>query len=679
MSDALDTVKSEARSAARSAARNEPLLIEGRAPGVPDFTPMFWRAKYLRPSALLHQIPFLFWMVDTKRPRCVVTLGDPLGVAHFALCQAVERLGLPEVRCLLAAEWDGAADRFDAIARHAHTEYREISEIRRQPPVEAMASLSAGSVDLLVVDLDLDEATIDRLNGAWAERMAPGGVLLLHGARARLDSVAGRAYRAALDETDAVFEFVHGEGLLVACPRGDAGDKLSRLATLAHEPSGRARIRQIFARLGQSHVDEIGRAEAETALERSRSALRDAEARLCVVGDGVSGQATAPASGHTAAAAPVTAGAAAPDAEESGGFGAAMASALSRFVSRGSPGARHEAPGSVCVDGDASETDANLAAMIRERDAALAAQRAEATARVEERRAAEAERADLRARIAERDAALADANRTIEAQASRTDAVTTQVADLERERAQVARLNREIALLVERIEYTARERDAAKAELAALHAARDVLAERDSEAVLRAEAMAAEAEARRIDHAAALARQAAELAETRRRLAERLLRGRRADREIAELSRRMMRTDSDANVLRLLVRSIIGAGRSGLKRFVRNYRPHFGLPSVRRQIALVRAAPEFDAAWYLASYPEVAKSGYSPAEHYVRIGAFEGLNPGPDFDTLAYYARNRDVARRGLNALAHHLVTKRSARSAAAPTGLSGSAAVSVP
>ncbi|WP_374408319.1 hypothetical protein [Pelagerythrobacter sp.] len=82
--------------------------------------------------------------------------------------------------------------------------------------------------------------------------------------------------------------------------------------------------------------------------------------------------------------------------------------------------------------------------------------------------------------------------------------------------------------------------------------------------------------------------------------------------------------------------------------------PGEGMPTVEDQLNIIARSPLFDEGWYLAAYPDVAESGMPADEHYVRAGAFEGRNPGPDFDTMAYYLANPDVARAGWPALIHH-------------------------
>jgi hypothetical protein len=76
---------------------------------------------------------------------------------------------------------------------------------------------------------------------------------------------------------------------------------------------------------------------------------------------------------------------------------------------------------------------------------------------------------------------------------------------------------------------------------------------------------------------------------------------------------------------------------------------------LHRHIELLTASELFDRNWYLAAYPDVARAGINPAQHYLRHGAKEGRDPGPRFSTSKYLERHRDVARAGMNPLLHYL------------------------
>lgn len=49
----------------------------------------------------------------------------------------------------------------------------------------------------------------------------------------------------------------------------------------------------------------------------------------------------------------------------------------------------------------------------------------------------------------------------------------------------------------------------------------------------------------------------------------------------------------------------------------------------RAAVEELRASLGFDAAWYLAAYPDVAEAGLDPALHYLGAGAAEGRAPRP--------------------------------------------------
>jgi len=64
----------------------------------------------------------------------------------------------------------------------------------------------------------------------------------------------------------------------------------------------------------------------------------------------------------------------------------------------------------------------------------------------------------------------------------------------------------------------------------------------------------------------------------------------------------------------------------------------------------------FSTSWYLEHYPDVAQAGVDPLKHYIRYGAREGRDPGPNFSTASYLARYREeIVSSSLNPLLHYL------------------------
>ncbi|MCA3254914.1 MAG: hypothetical protein INF91_04760 [Alphaproteobacteria bacterium] len=82
---------------------------------------------------------------------------------------------------------------------------------------------------------------------------------------------------------------------------------------------------------------------------------------------------------------------------------------------------------------------------------------------------------------------------------------------------------------------------------------------------------------------------------------------------------------------------------------------HRSSGSDREDVGLVRDHPLFDAAWYAAQHPGALKPGEDPAEHYVRIGGHQGLDPSPRFRSRWYLETNDDVLHSGLNPLVHYI------------------------
>ena len=76
-------------------------------------------------------------------------------------------------------------------------------------------------------------------------------------------------------------------------------------------------------------------------------------------------------------------------------------------------------------------------------------------------------------------------------------------------------------------------------------------------------------------------------------------------------------------------------------------------PSEVDDLEKIRSSPLFDGAWYLRQYPDVARSGLSPALHYLRHGGVQRRDPGPNFDARAYVKDHPELPRRA-NPLLHY-------------------------
>lgn len=79
-------------------------------------------------------------------------------------------------------------------------------------------------------------------------------------------------------------------------------------------------------------------------------------------------------------------------------------------------------------------------------------------------------------------------------------------------------------------------------------------------------------------------------------------------------------------------------------------------PAILADIALVRASKLFDAAWYIATTPELlAGEPLDPVCHYVLVGSLRGADPGPWFNTASYLEAHPQAAEDGACPLVHAL------------------------
>ncbi|THD66878.1 hypothetical protein [Phenylobacterium sp.] len=67
------------------------------------------------------------------------------------------------------------------------------------------------------------------------------------------------------------------------------------------------------------------------------------------------------------------------------------------------------------------------------------------------------------------------------------------------------------------------------------------------------------------------------------------------------------------------------------------------------------ATGEFDAAFYLASNVDVAKTGVDPLDHFLASGWREGRDPNPDFSVKDYLESYPDIAAADINPFIHYL------------------------
>ncbi|KTC93482.1 glycosyltransferase family 2 protein [Legionella cincinnatiensis] len=88
-------------------------------------------------------------------------------------------------------------------------------------------------------------------------------------------------------------------------------------------------------------------------------------------------------------------------------------------------------------------------------------------------------------------------------------------------------------------------------------------------------------------------------------------------------------------------------------RFMEIWRKNKALSINKKAIKICKKSAYFDANWYLDNYPDVKAAGLDPVLHYVKYGAVEKRDPGPNFSTVDYLIENPIAQEKGINPLVH--------------------------
>lgn len=213
---------------------------------------LFWRARYLEASPALCHIPLLFWLTEAARPRIAVTLGVTDAVPHFALCQAVEKLGLESLCIGIEPASEADAQPADLSKQRAFNEinFAEFSQILQAAPGKDGFIPPESKIDLLLINRPITQQLLDTLDTHWLPQLSERSlIVVLHdedtaedGSLFRHLSAAGNSFTCDLDSRASVI--FHGP---------EQNDRLQRLAGLKPGLPGYLAVRNIFARLGELH------------------------------------------------------------------------------------------------------------------------------------------------------------------------------------------------------------------------------------------------------------------------------------------------------------------------------------------------------------------------------------------------------------------------------------------
>lgn len=96
--------------------------------------------------------------------------------------------------------------------------------------------------------------------------------------------------------------------------------------------------------------------------------------------------------------------------------------------------------------------------------------------------------------------------------------------------------------------------------------------------------------------------------------------------------------------------------------------------TLAHHIKIIEDSAFFSNEDYENTYQDVAYSGMTPAEHYLRVGAFIGRNPSEDFDSVGYLSTYLDVTARRDNPLVHYELHGRGEGRSPKPAPVNGKA-----
>lgn len=234
---------------------------------------LFWNARYAGRDDVLVYLPFLFWLVKDLRPARAACLEIDQGVAHFALCQAMDKTGQDGI-CYGFGQWaEGEVPA--ALQEHSAREYEDTSRLTAsRNDATAAEGFEDASLELIVVERACDVNRYEQVLSAWLPKLSKRCVVVLRCQRETVPHLKG-----FLDRNLSIMAYRHfeigDEGLLIlASPETRA----TGLRRLLQEPGDSAAMRGIIrmlSRLGTMHINAWRANESAAKLEALEQDLDD--------------------------------------------------------------------------------------------------------------------------------------------------------------------------------------------------------------------------------------------------------------------------------------------------------------------------------------------------------------------------------------------------------------------
>lgn len=242
---------------------------------------VFWQPRYLAASQNLIHLPFLFWLMETARPSSVVQLGLRDGVGFMGLCQGIDKLGLEAVCMGLQSPTNGDEKLPDKLIESHAALYGDFSFFVKEEIGRASRHMRSAQVDMLVIDMQIDEALITNLQAHWEPLLSDRAVIVLHDPERNCVGKDAEKFYDMLVQSHLSISFPQSEASLEAILIGKKQpDRLIQLAQLELGDAGYLSARNVFTRLGQG-LENMQLARNNNALlVKVNSALQEMETRI---------------------------------------------------------------------------------------------------------------------------------------------------------------------------------------------------------------------------------------------------------------------------------------------------------------------------------------------------------------------------------------------------------------
>lgn len=172
-------------------------------------------------STWVDHIQFGYDLVAAIKPRLLVELGTQAGLSYFAFCQSVQEHDLPTL-CYAVDTWEGEAHTgaydesvWELVSEVNRLSYPGFSYLMRMYFNEAVSHFEDESIDLLHIDGLHTYDAVKEDFFTWQDKVAPGGIVLLHDIKARMKDFGVWRFWDELryELPGETFEFHHGFGL----------------------------------------------------------------------------------------------------------------------------------------------------------------------------------------------------------------------------------------------------------------------------------------------------------------------------------------------------------------------------------------------------------------------------------------------------------------------------------